>query len=200
MRFPELDYSSPTRFTFKQRVALASVPPLLYGAFSLLFGTCRWRVEGRETLDALLARDGGCIVPFWHESMAFAAWIHRGCGGHTLTSYSFDGELAARIVRWFGMEAVRGSSSRGGGEGLRQLVRACELGVPLVGFTLDGPRGPRRVAKTGDTASSPLCCGFAGLRPRSGVFRGALPPVQVVGPFSSALSLRAGAGPLRRAH
>jgi len=149
VRLPELDYTSPTPFTLKQRCVLAVAPPVLYGAFSLLFVSCRWRVDGRDTLETILSRDGGCIVPFWHESMAFAAWIHRGCGGHTLTSYSFDGELAARIVSWFGMAAVRGSSSRGGGEGLRQLVRACELGVALAGFTLDGPRGPRRVAKPG---------------------------------------------------
>ena len=149
MRLPELDYTSPTPFTLKQRLILAAAPPVLYGAFSLLFASCRWRIDGRDRLDAILARDKGCIVPFWHESMAFAAWIHRGCGGHTLTSYSFDGELAARIVLCFGMAAVRGSSSRGGGEGLRQLVRACELGVALAGFTLDGPRGPRRTAKAG---------------------------------------------------
>ncbi|HPU97376.1 MAG TPA: lysophospholipid acyltransferase family protein [Candidatus Hydrogenedentes bacterium] len=149
MKLPELDYSSPTPFTLKQRIALSIIPPVLYGAFSLLFSSCRWHIAGRETVDRVIAEDGGCIVPFWHESMAFAAWIHRGCGGHTLTSYSFDGELAARIVSWFGMAAVRGSSSRGGGEGLRQLVRACELGVAFAGFTLDGPRGPRRVAKPG---------------------------------------------------
>ena len=67
---------------------------------------------------------------------------------HTLTSYSFDGELAARTVARFGLKSLRGSSSRGGTDALRQLETAANLGC-LIGWTLDGPRGPRRIAKAG---------------------------------------------------
>src|SRR5690606_15894263 len=58
------------------------------------------------------------------------------------------GELAARIVTHFDLRAVRGSSSRGGADALNQLQQAMALGAG-VGFTLDGPRGPRRKAKLG---------------------------------------------------
>ena len=57
------------------------------------------------------------MLAIWHETLFMACWGFRNTGGHTLTSYSFDGELAARLVHRVGMEAVRGSSSRGGGEG-----------------------------------------------------------------------------------
>src|SRR5690606_3081217 len=69
-------------------------------------------------------------------------------GYHTLTSYSYDGELAARAIEPFGIHAVRGSSSRGGREALEQLEAALRIGV-TIGITLDGPRGPRRVSKPG---------------------------------------------------
>jgi lysophospholipid acyltransferase (LPLAT)-like uncharacterized protein len=70
-----------------------------------------------------------------------------------LTSRSFDGEYIARIIQRFGYEAVRGSSSRGGAEGLLELQRVIEQGRSAV-FTIDGPRGPVYVAKRGATALS----------------------------------------------
>lgn len=127
---------------------LRFVPPLTAGTIKLLSRSLHWDVRGKEHLDAVMAAHGHAIISIWHEAMGLAAWLFSGSNYHTLTSYSFDGELAARTVHHFGMEAVRGSSSRGGSEALSQLLKAITL-VGCVGFTLDGPRGPRRVAKPG---------------------------------------------------
>jgi lysophospholipid acyltransferase (LPLAT)-like uncharacterized protein len=59
-----------------------------------------------------------------------------------------DGQLIGVVVRQFGIEPVLGSSSRGGANGLRQLLRLLRRGA-MVGITPDGPRGPRRVAARG---------------------------------------------------
>ena len=75
-------------------------------------------------------------------------WYFRGTGCHTLISYSFDGELAARVVTLLGLRALRGSSKRGGRIALNQLELALQRGI-TIGITLDGPRGPRRVSKPG---------------------------------------------------
>jgi lysophospholipid acyltransferase (LPLAT)-like uncharacterized protein len=80
--------------------------------------------------------------------LGIALWHFRGAGYHTLTSYSFDGELASRVCEWSGLHAVRGSSSRGGSKALRLLQAAVKLGI-TIGLTLDGPKGPRREAKPG---------------------------------------------------
>ena len=114
----------------------------------LLYASNRIETRGFEHFEAALKRQGRIIVAFWHETMALGGCRFGGYNFHTLTSYSFDGEMAARVVRWFRIEAIRGSSSRGGHEALQQLEKALKL-VPCVGFTLDGPRGPRRVAKPG---------------------------------------------------
>jgi lysophospholipid acyltransferase (LPLAT)-like uncharacterized protein len=65
-----------------------------------------------------------------------------------MTSQSFDGEYIARIIKKFGFVAVRGSSNRGAVRALLGMRRDTEQGW-TVAFTIDGPRGPRYVAKPG---------------------------------------------------
>jgi hypothetical protein len=72
----------------------------------------------------------------------------RHSGAVILISRSFDGELITRILRMFGFDAVRGSSSRGAREGLMGLTRVIESGRTAI-FTADGPRGPIYQTKMG---------------------------------------------------
>ncbi len=65
-----------------------------------------------------------------------------------MVSRSFDGEYIARTIEKLGFVAVRGSSSRGGATALLGLKSQLEQGN-LVAFTIDGPRGPKYVAKPG---------------------------------------------------
>ena len=65
-----------------------------------------------------------------------------------ITSENFDGEWIARIIERFGYGTARGSTTRGGRKAMLQLVRDMRSGQPA-GFTLDGPRGPARVAQPG---------------------------------------------------
>jgi lysophospholipid acyltransferase (LPLAT)-like uncharacterized protein len=65
-----------------------------------------------------------------------------------MVSRSFDGEYIARTIEKLGFVAVRGSSSRGGAKALLGLRSQLEQGN-LVAFTIDGPRGPKYVAKPG---------------------------------------------------
>ncbi len=148
MKLPGITYDSNRNFSAIQRTQLLLIPPVVSSLMKLLLCTCRLEVRGREHVDQVVNRHGHTLMAIWHESMAVACWANSGRNYHTLTSHSFDGELAARVARRFGIEAVRGSSSKGGAEGLRQLQLAAQQ-VDWVGFTLDGPRGPRRVAKPG---------------------------------------------------
>jgi len=65
-----------------------------------------------------------------------------------MTSRSFDGEYIARIISRFEYVPVRGSSSRGGAGALLEMHQMLEQGRSAA-FTIDGPRGPRYVAKPG---------------------------------------------------
>jgi lysophospholipid acyltransferase (LPLAT)-like uncharacterized protein len=87
-------------------------------------------------------------MAFWHGRILPAAFYFRRRGIVVITSENFDGEWIARIIERFGYGTARGSSSRGGVKAMRQLVQAMQEGKPA-GFTLDGPRGPARVAQPG---------------------------------------------------
>ena len=77
-----------------------------------------------------------------------ATWLFRNRDIGVLTSLSRDGEYIARVIRRFGFVPVRGSSSRGGQRGLLEMETMVKAGG-AVAFTIDGPRGPRYVAKKG---------------------------------------------------
>ena len=147
-KIPSVFYESPYTFTPRQKLILFTLPPIVAACLKGLTKTCRREVRNLDLWEKTVAEHGHVIVAIWHETMGLAACHYRNTGGHTMTSYSFDGELAARVVNRFGMRAVRGSSSRGGSDALEGLVEAAKH-VTILGFTLDGPRGPRRVAKPG---------------------------------------------------
>jgi lysophospholipid acyltransferase (LPLAT)-like uncharacterized protein len=85
---------------------------------------------------------------FWHGRILPATYYFRRRGIVVITSENFDGEWIARIIERFGYGTARGSTSRGARRAMLQLVRAMKAGRPA-GFTLDGPRGPARVAQPG---------------------------------------------------
>ena len=139
-------------FTFAERVKLALISFFGYWFVRLVGSTLRYEISA-ETEEGMHEPRHPGIFAFWHRCVIPAAYPWRNQRFAVLTSRSFDGEYIARIITRLGHEAVRGSSSRGGAEGLRELQRVIEEGRSAV-FTIDGPRGPRYVAKRGATALS----------------------------------------------
>jgi lysophospholipid acyltransferase (LPLAT)-like uncharacterized protein len=88
------------------------------------------------------------VLAFWHTCIFPATYIWRNLQIRVMSSDSFDGEWTGRIIRKFGFVKVRGSSSRGAVRALLGMRRELEQGW-AVAFTIDGPRGPRFVAKPG---------------------------------------------------
>jgi lysophospholipid acyltransferase (LPLAT)-like uncharacterized protein len=127
---------------------VAAIAGLGYPLINALGHTLRWRVEGREHLDAVLAAGRQPIMAFWHGRILPATFYFRRRGIVVITSENFDGEWIARIIERFGYGTARGSTSRGGKRAMLQLVRDMKAGRSAA-FTLDGPRGPAGVAQAG---------------------------------------------------
>ncbi len=134
------------RGSWIRRTEVALIAGVGYPALAALGATYRFCVDGLEHLHAAEAR-GHPIHAFWHGRILPGTVYFRGRGIVVITSENFDGEWIARIITRFGYGTARGSSSRGARRALLQLRR--EVQERPVAFTLDGPRGPARVAQPG---------------------------------------------------
>jgi lysophospholipid acyltransferase (LPLAT)-like uncharacterized protein len=119
-----------------------------YRIVAALGATLRWKTEGLEHFEAIVRGGHQPIMAFWHGRILPATYYFRRRGIVVITSENFDGEWIAGIIERFGYGTARGSTSRGGLKALLQLKRDLAAGKPA-GFTIDGPRGPARVAQPG---------------------------------------------------
>lgn len=140
--------SDVTSFTRGQRLKASLIGWAGYCAISLIGRTVRWRSEGDQYLQEIYDAKSRAIFTFWHGRIFPATYYFRKRGIVVMTSMNLDGEAIAQCIHRFGYGAARGSSSRGGLRALAQLIRDIQRGRDA-GFTIDGPRGPRYVAKQG---------------------------------------------------
>lgn len=131
-------------------MVLAIVPRIVWALFSLVGRTWRFEVIAEDGVTPILfgERSPNKIFCFWHQCVLPCTVYFRHSRAVILISRSFDGELITRTLRCFGYDAVRGSSSRGGSEGLRGLVNVLATDRTAI-FTADGPRGPIYQTKMG---------------------------------------------------
>jgi lysophospholipid acyltransferase (LPLAT)-like uncharacterized protein len=131
-----------------QRAKAASIAALAHPLVSALGATWTWKVDGEEYYDSLMKERRPPILALWHGRILPATLYWRERGIVAMTSQNFDGEWIARLMAGFGFKAARGSTSRGGSRALVQMRRELRAGHATA-FTVDGPRGPARIAQPG---------------------------------------------------
>jgi lysophospholipid acyltransferase (LPLAT)-like uncharacterized protein len=131
-----------------RRIQVAAISALGVPVIEGLGGTYRWHERGADMLAEVEREGRQPIFAFWHGRILAATLYFRDRGIVVITSENFDGEWIARIIRRFGYDTARGSTSRGGARALARMRREIRAGRPTA-FTVDGPRGPARVAQPG---------------------------------------------------
>jgi lysophospholipid acyltransferase (LPLAT)-like uncharacterized protein len=111
-------------------------------------GTLRWHVEGWENHESIRAAGRRIIYTFWHGMIFPGAFFFRNRGIVVMTSQNRDGEYIAGVIQRLGYGAARGSSTRGSRGALAEMIRDLRAQKD-VAFSIDGPTGPRYVAKPG---------------------------------------------------
>lgn len=135
----------------RSQVALACV---VANGMRLLAATLRYRINGGRGPVSL--PDEPVIFALWHNRLGLCMKVYKSFvrPDHehehlaALISASKDGALLASILKAFGVEAVRGSSSRRGAQAMLELSSWAERGYDLA-VTPDGPKGPRHVVQDG---------------------------------------------------
>jgi lysophospholipid acyltransferase (LPLAT)-like uncharacterized protein len=139
-RLPELPWS--------RRMQIPFIAAAVYSVIRMLGPTLRFEVLGWQHAERVHASKKRIIWAFWHRVIIPIVWWARNRGIVIMNTTAFDGQWTRKVIEWLGFGTAQGSSSRGGLRGLAVMARRLEEGLDC-GFTIDGPRGPRYVAKPG---------------------------------------------------
>ena len=139
-RLPTLPWS--------RRIQIPLIAAAVYSVIRLLGPTLRYEVIGWQHAERVYASKKQIIWAFWHRVIIPIVWWYRNHGVVIMNTTAFDGQWTRRVIEWLGFGTAQGSSSRGGLRGLAVMAKRLGEGVDC-GFTIDGPRGPRYVAKPG---------------------------------------------------
>lgn len=99
----------------------------------------------------IIKNNGGMVSVTWHNRlMFFPALFPKAARKKTIAviSASRDGQYVADLVSFFGIQAVRGSSKKGGASALFGALANLKNGFNI-SFTPDGPRGPKYTMSKG---------------------------------------------------
>jgi len=136
------------KLPWHRRIQIPIIAAVVYSVIRVLGPTLRFEVIGRAAVDRLWATNQPIIWAFWHRCIIPIAWFGRNRGIVILNTTAFDGQWTRKVIEWLGFGTAQGSSSRGGLRGLAVMSQRIQEGLDS-GFTIDGPRGPRYVAKVG---------------------------------------------------
>jgi len=142
------EFADLSAYSPKQRLLIRAADLAFFVLISVIGRTIRWQVEGWENWEAATGAGQVPIYTFWHNRIFTGTYFWRKRGIVVMTSQSFDGEYIARFIQRFGYGAARGSSTRGAVGAIVEMARLMRAGLPTA-FTIDGPKGPRYVAKMG---------------------------------------------------
>ena len=141
-------FADLSSYSFKDRCLIRAADLAFFVLIKLIGRTVKFEIEGWENWEAASVQGKIPIYTFWHNRIFLSIYFWQRRRIVVMTSQSFDGEYIARFVQRFGNGAARGSSTRGATGAFVEMVRLVRAGCPTA-FTIDGPKGPRYVAKMG---------------------------------------------------
>jgi lysophospholipid acyltransferase (LPLAT)-like uncharacterized protein len=136
------------KLPWHRRIQIPIIAAVVYSIIRVLGPTLRFEVLGRAAADRTWAQKQPIIWAFWHRCIIPIAWFGRCRGIVIMNTTAFDGQWTRKVIEWLGFGTAQGSSSRGGLRGLQVMAQRIKEGFDC-GFTIDGPRGPKYVAKVG---------------------------------------------------
>jgi lysophospholipid acyltransferase (LPLAT)-like uncharacterized protein len=139
-RLPQLPWS--------RRLQIPIIALLVYSVIRVLGPTLRFEVLGWHHAERTHRSGRRVVWAFWHRVIIPISWWARNMGIVVLNTTAFDGQWTRKVIERLGFGTAQGSSSRGGLRGLAVMAKRIEEGKDCA-FTIDGPRGPRYVAKPG---------------------------------------------------
>jgi lysophospholipid acyltransferase (LPLAT)-like uncharacterized protein len=179
------------KLSFWRRLQIPVIAWVVWAFVRILGPTIRFEVVGGERAGRdYRPGEPPYIWAFWHRCNFPSAWYFRYRNIILMNTTNFDGQWTRRVIERLGYGTAQGSSTRGGLRGLAVMAQRLEQGHD-VAFTIDGPRGPRFVAKPGAAmlarrTGRPILTFHIGLE-RSWTLRKTWDQFQIPKPFTRAV-------------
>lgn len=149
-------------------IMLQAIPVVLPWVASTLFATLNLRFQHPEPRRGVILAGRPFIGVLWHQQMLMSQVALGNRKAIFMSSRSRDGEISTRVLRRQGHGVVRGSSSAGGAQALREVIRLLRMGYGSI-MIADGPKGPPRRSKPGCILAAkdsgvpliPIACAFS---------------------------------------
>ena len=140
---------------WRERFSMWAIPWVGYLYMRLVRMTSRIEYRNGDAVDRARASAGQFILVFWHSRFPMMQYAYPSGSMAVLVSQHRDARLIGSVMAKHGHTTVHGSSTRGGTAAMRALLRAVRDGYDL-SITPDGPKGPRRRAKSGVVTAAKL--------------------------------------------
>lgn len=130
-----------------RKFALWFIPPIGTLLIRLIYLTNRKRFHLPHVIPS-----EPVIFAFWHGDLLLQPYLYYQFRqipkANVVISDHFDGQIIARIMRYFKLGTIHGSTTRGGAKVLIQGIKSLSQGYDI-GITPDGPKGPRHEMSDG---------------------------------------------------
>ncbi len=128
-------------------LALWFIPPIGTLLIRFIYLTSRKRFHLPQVIPS-----EPVVFAFWHGDLLMQPYLYyqfrKSPKANVLISDHFDGQIIARIMRFFKLGTIHGSTTRGGAKVLIQGLKSLSEGYDI-GITPDGPKGPRHEVSDG---------------------------------------------------
>lgn len=124
---------------------------ILWIVFVFVEKTCSWKYHGDESFKKLRSSQCSVLVCLWHGYFIFPMiYLKRFFpDAKVVSSTHRDSLVLASVLKKFGFSLIKGSSTRGAKNVLKQMIKQYKKPHSITVITNDGPKGPPRIAKEG---------------------------------------------------
>ena len=122
---------------------------IAFAYIKFIYATSRWEFKNKEIFQKYIDKKQPFIVSFWHGNLLMLACaLQWKIPVYMLISNHRDGKIISKIIGYFGIQTIAGSTNKKGFEAVRQILQVIKQGS-VIGITPDGPRGPREEISDG---------------------------------------------------
>ena len=132
---------------FKTKLVPYLLPKLVYLYVNIVFFTSKIKYNDLENIP-----QEHFILVFWHRKLLMMPFLYKKIGKdrdgvNVMISEHRDGEMITTVLKYFGLNAIRGSSNKNGAKVLIEAIRTIKYRD--IAITPDGPRGPKYTVANG---------------------------------------------------